>query len=260
MATASSSPSQRCAVSRRPRQRLGHQLPVHVLDYVRKLAVTINGHTLGPTIHAVQGDTIVVNVKNSLLTENVAIHWHDIRQIGTPWADGTEGVTQCPILPGDTFTYTFIVDRPGTYMYHAHYGCSARRSTYEQAAGLVFVPMVWVGEPQSLLINGRSRFMNCSSSPATVAASCNMAHPDCAPAVFAVVPGKMCRFRIASVTSLFVVGSRPSGSSSSTPATPSRSAPSTPPQLSCRPGCAVAAVLAPTSHGGQRGARSTAPT
>uniref|UniRef100_A0A0D9Y6A2 Plastocyanin-like domain-containing protein n=1 Tax=Oryza glumipatula TaxID=40148 RepID=A0A0D9Y6A2_9ORYZ len=87
-------------------------LALHVLDYVRKLAVTINGHTLGPTIHAVQGDTIVVNVKNSLLTENVAIHWHDIRQIGTPWADGTEGVTQCPILPGDTF----IVDRPGTYM------------------------------------------------------------------------------------------------------------------------------------------------
>uniref|UniRef100_A0A0D3ELY2 Plastocyanin-like domain-containing protein n=1 Tax=Oryza barthii TaxID=65489 RepID=A0A0D3ELY2_9ORYZ len=60
------------------------------------------------------------------------------------------------------------------------------RSTYEQAAGLASVPIVWVGEPQSLLINGRSRFMNCSSSPATVAASCNMAHPYCAPAVFAV--------------------------------------------------------------------------
>uniref|UniRef100_A0A0E0B231 L-ascorbate oxidase n=1 Tax=Oryza glumipatula TaxID=40148 RepID=A0A0E0B231_9ORYZ len=209
-------------------------------DCVRKLAVTINGHTPGPTIRAVQGDTIVVNVKNSLLTENVAIHWHGIRQIGTPWADGTEGVTQCPILPGDTFAYTFIVDRPGTYMYHAHYGMQRsaglngmivvevapgaagdgerepfrydgehivllndwwHRSTYEQAAGLASVPMVWVGEPQSLLINGRGRFVNCSSSPAT-AASCNVSHPDCAPAVFAVVPGKTYRFRIASVTSL----------------------------------------------------------
>uniref|UniRef100_A0A0D3H618 L-ascorbate oxidase n=1 Tax=Oryza barthii TaxID=65489 RepID=A0A0D3H618_9ORYZ len=209
-------------------------------DCVRKLAVTINGHTPGPTIRAVQGDTIVVNVKNSLLTENVAIHWHGIRQIGTPWADGTEGVTQCPILPGDTFAYTFVVDRPGTYMYHAHYGMQRsaglngmivvevapgaagdgerepfrydgehtvllndwwHRSTYEQAAGLASVPMVWVGEPQSLLINGRGRFVNCSSSPAT-AASCNVTHPDCAPAVFAVVPGKTYRFRIASVTSL----------------------------------------------------------
>ncbi|RVX21097.1 hypothetical protein CK203_001834 [Vitis vinifera] len=27
------------------------------------------------------------------------------QMIGTPWFDGTEGVTQCPILPGDTFTY-----------------------------------------------------------------------------------------------------------------------------------------------------------
>lgn len=32
-------------------------------------------------------------------------------QIGTPWFDGTEGVTQCPVLPGDTFIYQFVVDR-----------------------------------------------------------------------------------------------------------------------------------------------------
>jgi FtsP/CotA-like multicopper oxidase with cupredoxin domain len=42
---------------------------------VRKLAVTINGETPGPTISAAQGDTVVVRVKNSLLTENLAIHW-----------------------------------------------------------------------------------------------------------------------------------------------------------------------------------------
>ncbi|KAF7065318.1 hypothetical protein CFC21_071436 [Triticum aestivum] len=95
-------------------------------DCVRKLAVTINGGTPGPTIRAVQGDTVVVTVKNLLMTENVAIHWHGIRQLGTPWADGTEGVTQCPILPGDTFEYRFVVDRPGTYMYHAHYGMTYR--------------------------------------------------------------------------------------------------------------------------------------
>uniref|UniRef100_I1NM12 Uncharacterized protein n=1 Tax=Oryza glaberrima TaxID=4538 RepID=I1NM12_ORYGL len=35
------------------------------------------------------------------------------------------------------------------------------RSTYEQAAGLASVPIVWVGEPQSLLINGRSRVCGC---------------------------------------------------------------------------------------------------
>lgn len=80
-------------------------------DCVNKLVLVINGKTPGPTIRAKQYDTIIVELKNSMLTENVAIHWHGIRQIGTPWADGTEGVTQCPILAGDTFTYQFVVDR-----------------------------------------------------------------------------------------------------------------------------------------------------
>lgn len=38
-----------------------------------------------------------------------------IIKIGTPWMDGTEGVTQCPILPGDTFTYRFVVDRVSVF-------------------------------------------------------------------------------------------------------------------------------------------------
>ena len=80
-------------------------------DCFEKLAVTVNGEAPGPTIHATQGDTVVVTVHNKLWTENTAIHWHGIRQIGTPWADGVSGVTQCPIPPGETFTYRFVVDR-----------------------------------------------------------------------------------------------------------------------------------------------------
>jgi hypothetical protein len=80
-------------------------------DCYKKLVITINGRTPGPTIFAQQNDTVIVEVKNNLLTENTAIHWHGIRQIGTPWFDGTEGVTQCPVLPGDTFVYKFVVDR-----------------------------------------------------------------------------------------------------------------------------------------------------
>ena len=80
-------------------------------DCFEKLAVTVNGEAPGPTIRATLGDTIVVAVHNKLETENTAIHWHGIRQIGTPWADGVAGVTQCPILPGETFTYKFVIDR-----------------------------------------------------------------------------------------------------------------------------------------------------
>lgn len=32
-------------------------------------------------------------------------------QMGTVWSDGSEGVTQCPILPGETFMYKFVVDK-----------------------------------------------------------------------------------------------------------------------------------------------------
>ncbi|CAI9108132.1 OLC1v1007660C1 [Oldenlandia corymbosa var. corymbosa] len=46
---------------------------------------------------------------------------HGIRQLGTPWADGPEYVTQCPIQPGATYTYRFtIINQEGTLWWHAH--------------------------------------------------------------------------------------------------------------------------------------------
>ncbi|KAJ0685689.1 putative laccase [Helianthus annuus] len=38
-----------------------------------------------------------------------------------PWADGPEYVTQCPIMPGSSYTYRFIIqDQEGTLWWHAH--------------------------------------------------------------------------------------------------------------------------------------------
>lgn len=50
-------------------------------DCFRKQVITINGLSPGPTILAQQGDTVIVNVKNKLITESFAIHWHGIRQV-----------------------------------------------------------------------------------------------------------------------------------------------------------------------------------
>jgi hypothetical protein len=51
-------------------------------DCFKKLAITIDGESpAGPTIYAKQGDTVVVNLTNSSPTENVAVHWHGIRQV-----------------------------------------------------------------------------------------------------------------------------------------------------------------------------------
>ncbi|XP_022740762.1 L-ascorbate oxidase-like [Durio zibethinus] len=202
------------------------------LDCYKKLAIAINGLTPGPTISAVQGDTIVVDVINNLLMENVAIHWHGIRQRGTPWSDGTDGVTQCAIMPGETYSYTFVVDRPGTYMYHSHYGMQREsglygminvslpvgvsepfnydldrgiilsdwyhRTAYEQSTGLSSIPFDWIGEPQSLLISGRGNY-NCSGLAPSV---CNSTNPQCSPSSLTVISGKTYRLRLASLTSL----------------------------------------------------------
>lgn len=46
---------------------------------------------------------------------------HGIRQMRTPWADGPEYVTQCPIQPGASYTYRFpIENQEGTFWWHAH--------------------------------------------------------------------------------------------------------------------------------------------
>ncbi|KAK4701643.1 hypothetical protein P7C70_g4588, partial [Phenoliferia sp. Uapishka_3] len=48
-----------------------------------------------------------------------------ISQNGTGWADGPNGVTQCPIPSYQSFLYNFTLSRPdqyGTYWWHAHRG------------------------------------------------------------------------------------------------------------------------------------------
>lgn len=46
---------------------------------------------------------------------------HGLRHMQNPWADGPEMVTQCPIMPGGSYTYRFsIQDQEGTLWWHAH--------------------------------------------------------------------------------------------------------------------------------------------
>jgi len=199
-------------------------------DCVRQTLIAINGEFQGPTINARVGDTIVVEVENLLPTENVVIHWHGIRQIGTPWQDGTAGVSQCPIFAGEMYTYTFVVDQPGTYFYHGHYGLQRtaglygwliveatkkepfsydgelkillddwwHENVYEQAYDLSSRPFHWFGEAQTLLMEGRGQF-DCSKAGSR---HCNASNPQCSLTRLPVESGKTYRLRLASVASL----------------------------------------------------------
>lgn len=83
--------------------------------------LVINGQYPGPAITANWGDTLVINVKNSLTNNGTGIHWHGIRQLNSNPMDGTNGITECPIAPGQTKTYTWHATQYGTSWYHSHY-------------------------------------------------------------------------------------------------------------------------------------------
>lgn len=75
-----------------------------------------NGQVPGPTLRAKVGDTVVVDFKN-MVPETTTVHWH-----GLHIPNDMDGITWLaePLLPGASFTYTFTVDRSGTYWYHPH--------------------------------------------------------------------------------------------------------------------------------------------
>ncbi|KAJ4301509.1 hypothetical protein N0V90_003602 [Kalmusia sp. IMI 367209] len=80
-----------------------------------------NGQYPGPWIEACWGDDIEVTVTNHLPCNGTTIHWHGLRQYNNVENDGVNGVTQCPIAPGDSFTYKFSARQYGTSWYHSHY-------------------------------------------------------------------------------------------------------------------------------------------
>jgi manganese oxidase len=74
-----------------------------------------NGQVPGPTIEATEGDRIRIIVKNEI-PEPTSVHWHGIELPNA--MDGAAGVTQPPIMPGESHTYEFTLYQSGTFMYH----------------------------------------------------------------------------------------------------------------------------------------------
>lgn len=73
----------------------------------------------GPLIEMTVGQTIICHFKNKLTNnvEGATVHWHGLELDND--SDGT-AVTQDTVFNGDTYTYRFVVPRPGLYWYHSH--------------------------------------------------------------------------------------------------------------------------------------------
>ncbi|KAJ8115051.1 hypothetical protein ONZ43_g4754 [Nemania bipapillata] len=90
-------------------------------DGVERVILSVNGSVPGPTIIADWGDTVVVHVTNSMANNGTGIHFHGIRQNYTNPNDGVPSLTQCPIAPGDSATYTWKATQYGSSWYHSHF-------------------------------------------------------------------------------------------------------------------------------------------
>ena len=87
-----------------------------------------NGQYPGPLIHVTEQSTITVRFRNETVHET-AVHWHGIRLDNR--FDGVPHVTQEPVPPGGSFTYTIHFPDAGIYWYHPHH-----REDIQQDLGL----------------------------------------------------------------------------------------------------------------------------
>ncbi|THH13854.1 hypothetical protein EW146_g6418 [Bondarzewia mesenterica] len=171
----------------------------------------------GPLIKANKGQTISIDVFDDLTDNSMdvatSIHWHGLFQHSTNWADGPAFVTQCPIIPGDSFRYTFSTgNQYGTYWYHSHLSAQycdglrgpliiydpndPNRYMYDVDDESTVVTLAdWyhylsteappIPAPSTTLINGLGRYQGGLDSPL---------------AVIGVTRGKRYRFRLVSIS------------------------------------------------------------
>lgn len=78
-----------------------------------------NGQVPGPLIHVQEGDEIEAVVTNNT-TLSHTVHWHGVYQTNSWRSDGVPDVTQKAIEPGESYTYRFVADKPGSLWYHCH--------------------------------------------------------------------------------------------------------------------------------------------
>ncbi|KAJ2080381.1 ferroxidase fet3 [Coemansia sp. RSA 988] len=89
------------------------------LDQPAKRGIGVNNQLPLPVVEAEIGDTLVLNVRNSL-DKPTSLHAHGILQRGTNYYDGVPMVNSCPIAPGSNFTYEILLEQSGTYWIHGH--------------------------------------------------------------------------------------------------------------------------------------------
>ena len=85
-------------------------------------ALGYNKQTPGPTIRVNEGAKVRAIFTNNL-KEATGVHFHGV-EFDDFFMDGVPFVTQKPFAPGESFTYEFTANRPGSMMYHSHHNAT----------------------------------------------------------------------------------------------------------------------------------------
>jgi FtsP/CotA-like multicopper oxidase with cupredoxin domain len=113
--------------------------------YGSRLVLLINGKFPGPLIEAYENQNMIIHVRNLMHTDSTTVHWHGQHQRNSTHNDGVAFVTQCPIPPGQTYTYNFKAYPHGSFFYHAHIGDQRSMGLY---GGFVIYPREKLSQPQ----------------------------------------------------------------------------------------------------------------
>ncbi|KAF8493486.1 laccase [Russula emetica] len=95
-------------------------------DGFTRVATLADGIFPGPIIRGAKGAEFSINVIDQLTNTDLdlgtSIHWHGIFQHHTNYVDGPAFVTQCPLVPEESFLYQFnALTEAGTFWYHSHF-------------------------------------------------------------------------------------------------------------------------------------------
>jgi manganese oxidase len=89
-------------------------------------AMAYNRMIPGPVIRVTEGDRVRIIVTNEM-DEPHTTHWHGLFVPNN--MDGVPGISQDPILPGESFDYEFIADPAGTRLYHSHFNAMTQEGS-----------------------------------------------------------------------------------------------------------------------------------
>ena len=105
-----------------------------VLNGPNNTLENIAGSYLGPIMRFKTGQKVRIYLKNDLPAESI-LHWH-----GLHVPSKMDGNPMYAIHHGETFVYEFeILNRAGTYWYHAHTHSVTAKQVYSGLAGLIIV-------------------------------------------------------------------------------------------------------------------------